>query len=1179
MHPIRQPLVLWGFITLLGVASLRSQAITQGTPVTIGPGVLQTWTPFTIISLQPNYWNCVGVSSSIDYDLRVAGTSSTFASSLCDFVVADANSGTPTRTPSEWRRWASSSTLGTLQHAANSFLVGRGTITLSSAAGSVIRSLDFQPTVPGVHSIALTAPTSTTWHLYRPSGTATWQSRSSATYSGGVGTGSFTVLPNHVGQWHAVVLAKDNGPSLGSPSLTITPPVSLPDLQPTALSGPSGFVGTGLTSSLSYTIVNNTATSVGTFAAKIYLSSDITITTGDCEVATLTLTGISGNGTLNGSVTVTTPLTCSGSCSTGLRYWGIVVDPAGQVSEVNENNNTRAGNTCTLWNRGSFLVTGSAMYDDRPFSINGLGTAVPRPIAGAEVQVREVNGTSTTAIAFGATNASGYFSILIPDNIDPQSGPRDIVVWIITSTPNGRVEVRNPVTPYELWHTASLVTIDHSGCNLSVGTVNPPGVPGSSPGLMTYDGLWSIFETLLMGYNYVDALPSTGSPGRVAAYWDIGYILSRGSYYDPITGIIHLHGGGDCTEFNDAVLLHEYGHAMYHQFRGLLCQGGEHAFDWNWPAQYQPWYRLTCQQARSLVWNESWAHVFSGAVRGQGYYLSLDVYGGPRFPFDFESPGQLHGADCEGAVTSILWDLYDPANEPHDALALGFPPLWAIATNSSLFAACDLRDFWNTWFGTGMGSRDAVYRVFADRDVHYIPALATNPLTLGFGTLTGLPASLPVSIVLNGNGSANWLAASPAAWLSENPSGGLLTLPTGTPASSCAANNGGPVSALSMITANPAGLVAGIYQGLVTVSTTSTLPGGVAFSPLTLPATMTYTPPSCTMSISPAAAVVTTVAGGVAGQRQFALQLCGQAGPGIWSFVPGPGWSAGLTYPLQVGTCTANFLPQASSVTPAGLYSGILRWDGNCNGNFGTALQASVIVDVRPRLQMATPCPLPQGMVQTTYSTTLTASGGIPPYVWSLDGTSLPPGLSLLSARVSGIPTLSGLYHFRTRVDDSVGTSIQVPCSVFINCESPSYFGTACGGVCVPQIGINGGAPCPGNTTFEVTLSNVPASVSAFLLGGHASTVGGSGCTMELPYSLGQVVGGGSTCQLFVCPDLMLGYSSGGTGVCGGSIQVPIPIASNTTRGASFYFQWAVLDPGAVGSPGVSVSQGIRVTP
>ena len=64
---------------------------------------------------------------------------------------------------------------------------------------------------------------------------------------------------------------------------------------------------------------------------------------------------------------------------------------------------------------------------------------------------------------------------------------------------------------------------------------------------------------------------------------------------------------------------------------------------------------------------------------------------------------------------------------------------------------------------------------------------------------------------------------------------------------------------------------------------------------------------------------------------------------------------------------------------------------------------------------------LPNGLVNFSYSATLTAIGGVTPYSWSLASGSLAPGLTLNtnSGVISGTPTNTGIFSFTARVSDS----------------------------------------------------------------------------------------------------------------------------------------------------------------
>ncbi len=81
-----------------------------------------------------------------------------------------------------------------------------------------------------------------------------------------------------------------------------------------------------------------------------------------------------------------------------------------------------------------------------------------------------------------------------------------------------------------------------------------------------------------------------------------------------------------------------------------------------------------------------------------------------------------------------------------------------------------------------------------------------------------------------------------------------------------------------------------------------------------------------------------------------------------------------------------------------------------------------------------TPATLPDGTVGTPYNQTLTATGGIAPYNFSLLFTGLPPGLSFSSAGViTNTPTQAGIYTFAVGVIDAIGCTGAVTYTVTIN--------------------------------------------------------------------------------------------------------------------------------------------------
>ena len=86
-----------------------------------------------------------------------------------------------------------------------------------------------------------------------------------------------------------------------------------------------------------------------------------------------------------------------------------------------------------------------------------------------------------------------------------------------------------------------------------------------------------------------------------------------------------------------------------------------------------------------------------------------------------------------------------------------------------------------------------------------------------------------------------------------------------------------------------------------------------------------------------------------------------------------------------------------------------------------------------------TPPVLAPGNVGSSYAVTLSATGGKPPYIWSLSG-ALPPGLLLSASQglISGTPTSPGTFGFSLTVTDSASVSQSQNFSILISPASTS---------------------------------------------------------------------------------------------------------------------------------------------
>jgi len=96
--------------------------------------------------------------------------------------------------------------------------------------------------------------------------------------------------------------------------------------------------------------------------------------------------------------------------------------------------------------------------------------------------------------------------------------------------------------------------------------------------------------------------------------------------------------------------------------------------------------------------------------------------------------------------------------------------------------------------------------------------------------------------------------------------------------------------------------------------------------------------------------------------------------------------------------------------------------DSSSPMKFATPKDLTIAVNVQGALAITTSS-LNDANENQSYSSTVQATGGITPYIWSISQGLLPQGLNLIStpftATISGTPTVAGTYNFTVEVRDS----------------------------------------------------------------------------------------------------------------------------------------------------------------
>lgn len=211
-----------------------------------------------------------------------------------------------------------------------------------------------------------------------------------------------------------------------------------------------------------------------------------------------------------------------------------------------------------------------------------------------------------------------------------------------------------------------------------------------------------------------------------------------------------------------------------------------------------------------------------------------------------------------------------------------------------------------------------------------------------------------------------------------------------------------------------AATASGISNFTVQVSDSNSLTGTKALS------LNVMAPPTITTSGLPGGTVnssYSTPLTATSGTTPYTWSLSSGSLPGGLSLASSTGMISGT--PTAAGT--TNFTVQ---VTDADLLS--------------ATQQLSIVVNPAP-LSITTTSPLPSGTLNSAYSTTVAATGGITPYSWSISSGSLPAGLSIApsTGTISGSPTATGTSNFTVKVTDSSSAFTTQPFSMTVGTAPP----------------------------------------------------------------------------------------------------------------------------------------------
>src|SRR5579871_3981500 len=178
------------------------------------------------------------------------------------------------------------------------------------------------------------------------------------------------------------------------------------------------------------------------------------------------------------------------------------------------------------------------------------------------------------------------------------------------------------------------------------------------------------------------------------------------------------------------------------------------------------------------------------------------------------------------------------------------------------------------------------------------------------------------------------------------------------------------------------------------------------------------------ITINPAVLVTTTILPGGAVLVAYSQPLSASGGTGT------------LTWSIASGSLPGGLsLNTAGGITGTPTAAGVFNFTVTATDTVGASNSKSLSLSVAAGAPIVTSLALPPSTVGAAYSQTLTATGGLPPYTWSISSGSLPQGLSLNSSTgvISGTPGIAGSSTFTVTVTGADAASGSATLSIVIN--------------------------------------------------------------------------------------------------------------------------------------------------
>jgi len=356
-------------------------------------------------------------------------------------------------------------------------------------------------------------------------------------------------------------------------------------------------------------------------------------------------------------------------------------------------------------------VTGLAFYQKTPVTDLGLELNHPTMTPVRSVRVEVIDAVTQALISVSETDARGQFTVDVPQApvvIRALSRLRDTELKVVDNLNNKAIYSIS--IPFDIRETDRPMLADRSRVS----------------------GAFNILEMIQRSNELVHIADNSLIMPAPTIYWSTGNTkaIIGTTYFNLASNTAYILGDRnvDSDEFDDSVIIHEYGHMVAARFSRDDSPGGPHGIG-------------ELQDPR-LAWSEGWANFFSAAVRNDAIYRdSRGPNGSSVYRIDVEDRQPANdqpGMMSEATIHSLLWDLLDEKQDGGTGVQYSFGEIWAAITDLKADRFVYVPYFLEHFVTRHPADADAIRNLAVIRSIDFQPNVRPSvsnpwprPLTIG----------------------------------------------------------------------------------------------------------------------------------------------------------------------------------------------------------------------------------------------------------------------------------------------------------------------------------------------------------------------------------------------------------------------------------------------------------------